>query len=128
MRAAMRGYSGDKDSDKPSYECQNKPEYPRALSISSGTRGNTWRRLPLSYPESRMPTNQSLRSCGGYQLQLHVQEEVSIPPIRLQRANKLLEISPTPILKALGNKLLLFLELVLTQGFGYRSQVSENTG
>jgi hypothetical protein len=75
-----------------------------------------------------MPTNQSLRSCGGYQLQLHVQEEVSIPPIRLQRANKLLEISPTPILKALGNKLLLFLELVLTQGFSYRSQVSENTG
>jgi len=67
-----------------------------------------------------MPTNQSLRSCGGYQLKPHVQVEVSIPPIRLQRANKLLEISPTPILEALGNKLLLFLELVLTQGFGYR--------
>ena len=52
--------------------------------------------------------------------------ETNIPPIRLQRADKLLEVSPTPILETSGNKLLLFLELLLSQGLGYIPLISEN--
>jgi hypothetical protein len=73
-----------------------------------------------------MPADQSHRSCDGSQLKARIQTEVSIPPIRFQRTDKLLEISPTPILETLGNKLLFFLELLLSQGFSCGSQVSGN--
>ena len=37
-----------------------------------------------------------------------------------------MEVSPTPILEAFGNKHLLFLELLLSQGFSYIALISEN--
>jgi hypothetical protein len=72
-----------------------------------------------------MIANQNLRSCGGFQLETDTEAETNTPPIRLQRTDKLLEVPPTPILETLGNKLLLFLELLLSQGFSYTSLVSE---
>lgn len=50
----------------------------------------------------------------------------NIPPIRLQCADKLLKVSPTPILETFGNKLLLFLELPLSQGLSYIPLISDN--
>jgi len=100
--------------------------YLRALSTSYGTRGNIWRHVVLSYPEFLRIASQNLRSCGGYQLELHIEAEISIPPIRLQRADKLLEVPPTPILETLGNKLLFFLEFLLCQGFSYTPVISKN--
>jgi len=55
-----------------------------------------------------------------------METETNIPPIRLQRADKLLEVSPTPILETFGNKLLLFLELLLGQGLSFTPLISEN--
>jgi hypothetical protein len=55
-----------------------------------------------------------------------METETNIPPIRLQRADKLLEVSPTPILETFGNKLLFFLELLLSQGLSYIPQISKN--
>jgi hypothetical protein len=52
--------------------------------------------------------------------------ETNIPPIRLQRADKLLEVSPTPILETFGNKLLLFLELLLSQDLSCIPLISKN--
>jgi hypothetical protein len=74
-----------------------------------------------------MITNQNLRSCGEYQVELHNEAKTNIPPIRLQRADKLLEVPPTPILETLGNELLFFLEFFLSQGFSYTPLISENT-
>jgi hypothetical protein len=55
-----------------------------------------------------------------------METEINIPPISLQGADKLLEVSPTPILETFGNKLLLFLELLLSQGLSYIPQISED--
>lgn len=59
-------------------------------------------------------------------MRLYMETETNIPPIRLQRADKLLEVSPTPILETFGNKLLFFLELLLSQGLSYIPQISKN--
>jgi hypothetical protein len=73
-----------------------------------------------------MIANQNLQSCDGYQVELHIEAETNRPPIRLKRADKLLEVPPTPILETLGNKLVFFLEFFLSQGFSYTPLISEN--